>query len=658
MDVMRKIYTEFISGLVSVAALFGVTGCNNYLDVVPDDGLPSIETAFNLRSTAIRYLATCYSYMTIEGVPSSDAAMMTGDELWDLDTRVTTYVYNKNASSFPIAKGLQSASSCYNNDWKRMYEGIRCCDILVENIDQVPDMKEDEKLQWKAEVSFLKAYYHFNLIRKWGPVPIIRESLPIDSDVEEVRVYRDNIDDCFDYVLDLLDEAMPYLPIINPSLEEYGRITKTACAGLRARVAVYAASPLFNGNDELASLVDNRGVRLFPSKSDADKLERWKVAMEACEEAIDICEEANLKLYGMAEVKDRWRMCDTLARDLAIRGAFCQRWNPEIVWGNTQSSYTGFQQFCVPILQMDEGKKLGGIGGWNFIGAPLKIAEQYYTKHGLPLQYDTELKDLDQYAIRKGDDEHKYYIKYGYESIQLNFDREPRFYADLGFDGGKWLGALGDKYNDLVPDDVYTLECRAGLLNGKTGKEMGPVTGYLPKKLAPYQVIWSGNASTASLSSYWYPFPMIRLSDLYLLYAEAINEVEGPVGAHSEELFRYIDAVRDRAGIPGVKESWDTYSTKPGYYKEQFQMREIIHAERLNEFVFESQRFWDLRRWKEAAREYQKGIYGMRVSAGSVKDYNTKTLIATQNFVTKDYFWPIYTYYIERNPNLVQNIGW
>lgn len=655
---MRKIFTKFFIFLALPASLLGVSACNKYLDVVPDDGLASIETAFNLRSTAIRYLATCYSYMTLDGMPGSDAAMMTGDELWDLDTRVTTYVYNKNRSGFPIAKGLQSASICYNNDWKSMYEGIRCCDILVDHIDRVPDMTDEEKQQWKAEASFLKAYYHFNLIRKWGPVPIIRKSLPIDSSVEDVRVFRDNIDDCFDYVLDLLEEAMPYLPIINPSLEEFGRINKTACAGLKAKVSVYAASPLFNGNEELASLADSRGVKLFPAKTGAQKQERWKNAMTACEEAIEICEEANLKLYNISEIQNKWRMCDTLARELTIRGAFCERWNSEIVWGNTQPVYSAFQQFCLPILQTDGGKKYGGIGGWNFIGVPMKIAEHYYTKNGLPLKYDLALRSKNQFEIRKGDESHKYYIKQGYESIQLNFDREPRFYAYLGFDGGKWLGQLGDKYNDLKPDDVFTLECRAGQLNGKTGKEMGPVTGYLPKKLAPYQLRWSGNANAASLSTYWYPFPMIRLTDLYLLYAEAINEYEGPDGAHSEELFRYLDAVRERAGIPGVKDAWDKYSTKPAYYKEKFQMREILHDERINEFAFEGQRFWDLRRWKEAAQEYQKGIYGMRVAAGAAKDYNTKTFIATQNFVTKDYFWPIYTYYIDRNPNLVQNIGW
>lgn len=655
---MKKTIKNISFALVLLCSVLGANSCNNYLDVVPDDGLASVETAFSLRSTAIRYLATCYSYMTHEGEMGSDPGLMTSDELWDTDSRVAAYVYNKNNYSFPIAKGLQSASTCYNNDWARMYEGIRTCDILLENIDGVPDMEEDEKEQWKAEANFLKAYYHFNLIRKWGPIPVIRESLPIDSDVEEVRVYRDNIDDCFDFVLDLLDEAMPYLPLVNPSNDELGRITKPACAGLKARVAVYAASPLFNGNDEEASLIDGRGQMLFPTKSDTEKMQRWEYAMEACEEALDVCEEANLKLYTKLDIQNDYRMCDTLLQDLSLRNAVTQRWNSEIVWGNTQVTMTSFQQYCIPILQTTEdGRKYGGIGGWNFIGVPLKIAEQFYTKNGLPISYDAEFSTKDQFALRTGDDANAYYIEKGYETIQLNFDREPRFYSSLGFDGGKWLGALSN-YNDLKPEDVHTLNCRYGMTNGKSSNEKGPVTGYLPKKLAPYRVIWSGNATSASLSAYWFPWPMIRLSDIYLLYAEAINEVEGPNGAHSVELFEAIDAIRERAGIPDVKTSWDEYSTRPGYYKTQVGMREIIHKERLNELAFESQRYWDLRRWKEASAEYQKGIYGLRVNGMSAKDYNQKTFIFEQNFGLKDYFWPIYTPYIERNPNLVQNLGW
>src|SRR5699024_2686781 len=93
-----------------------------------------------------------------------------------------------------------------------------------------------------------------------------------------------------------------------------------------------------------------------------------------------------------------------------------------------------------------------------------------------------------------------------------------------------------------------------------------------------------------------YPFPYIRLADLYLYYAEALNEVGGP----SEEAFKYINKVRERAGIPSVEDSWSNFSKEPSRYTTKDGFRKIIHTERLIEMAFEGNRYWDLRRWKEA----------------------------------------------------------
>ncbi len=650
-DIIKKIK------LAALVLIVGLTACNKYLNVVPDDGMATIETAFNLRSTAIRYLGTCYSYMTEEGASQYDPALLGGDELWDLVGRKVTNTSGRVPSNmFQIARGLQNATTVYGNDWAYMYQGIRCCDILVENIDDVPDMQEWEKKQWKAEVKFLKAYYHFNLIRKWGPIPIIRESLPIDATIEEVRVFRDPIDECFDFVIELLDEAIPDLPLENASVDEYGRVNQAIAAALKARVMVYAASPLFNNNVDQASLIDSRGVQLFAQgKSETEQLKRWENAVEACKTAIDLAEQANKKLY---QYDNSYRVNDTLFLDFTLRGMMCQRWNEEIIWGNTQTNWTQlsmWQRLTVPNLQY---KSLGwkeSLSCYAFIGVPLKIAEQFYTRNGLPLNFDKDRQGVNELSLREGDAAHAYYIEQGYITAQLNFDREPRFYAFLGFDGGKWVGAL-TSYNDLQPGDIFTVENRMGKALAKSSGESGPVTGYYAKKMYPYRNRMS--ADNSALSTYWYPWPMIRLADLYLLYAEAINEAEGPTGPRSAEMFKYINAVRERAAIPDVKTSWDVHSTSPGRYNTKAGMREIIHRERLNELAFESQRFWDLRRWKEASLEYSKNIYGFRVLSFTPEEYYKKLLIAEQPFAQRDYFWPIQTATLERNPNLLQNLGW
>lgn len=651
---MRNIYTKVSACLAAAALLLGAAGCNKYLNVVPDDGVATMESAFNLRTTAIRYLSTCYAYMTNDGDVASDPGILSGDELWDLISRnVSNQTSRVPRTMFQIARGLNSAQNVYGNDWANMYKGIRCCDILVENIDLVPDMETWEKEQWKAEATFLKAYYHFNLVRKWGPVPIIRESLPMDSDVETVRVYRDNIDDCFDFILELLDKAMPNLPLVNPSDSELGRVTQAICASFKARVAVYAASPLFNGNAEEASLVDNRGVQLFPDKTEAEKIARWTYAVKACKDAIDVCDKANYFLFDTVWVHRNYRMCDSLAMNMALRGAFNQRWNSEVIWGNTQTSYssiTAFQQWCMPNFS----EFSHSTAGYQFIGVPLKIADQFYTEHGLPINFDKSWSGVDPMELKRGDPAHKYYIEEGYETVRMNFNREPRYYSSLGFDGGTWLGAMS-QFNDVKPSDLNVLKCRIGGKQAKTGNETGPITGFFPKKMFPYRCIIT---NTNSFTGYWYAYPIIRLTDLYLLYAEAINEAEGPDGPNSKDLYKYLNAIRSRAGIPDVKTSWDEFSNNPGYYGTKVGMRAIIQQERLNEFAFEGQRFWDIRRWKTAPAEYQKKIYGFNVTGSTAAAYYQKELIAEQPFGLKDYFWPIAISYIEVNPNLVQNIGW
>ena len=377
--------------------------------------------------------------------------------------------------------------------------------------------------------------------------------------------------------------------------------------------------------------------------------------MTACKEAIQTADTANYKLY---RYDNTYRVNDTIRLDFTLRLVMNDRWNSELIWGNTQSDRTQllmWQQLCCPNLQYKSTSWNQALSCYAFIGVPIKIAEEFYTKNGLPINYDRSWQGVNGLDLRQGDEANQYYIERGYTTCKLNFDREPRFYADLGFDGGKWVGALAN-YNDLKAEDIFDIENRMGKALAKSSKEGGPVTGYYPKKMFPYMCRISAN--NTALYTRWYPWPMIRLSDLYLLYAESINEYEGPSGAHSTEMFQYIDSVRLRAGIPDVKTSWDKYSTSPGFYNTKAGMRAIIHRERMIELAFESQRFWDLRRWKEAYSEYSKNIYGFNIYGVEPEDYYKKVKIYEQTFKQRDYFWPIKKGTLEQNPNLIQNTGW
>lgn len=123
-------------------------------------------------------------------------------------------------------------------------------------------------------------------------------------------------------------------------------------------------------------------------------------------------------------------------------------------------------------------------------------------------------------------------------------------------------------------------------------------------------------------------------------------------------MYYYIDLVRKRAGLKGVVESWaehSTYPTKPTT-KEGF--REIVHRERMIELSFESKRFWDLRRWKEAHEVVPGLIQAWNIDASDEAEYYRVTTIDNIGFRTRDYLWPIKDYAIRVNGNLVQNPNW
>jgi len=147
---------------------------------------------------------------------------------------------------------------------------------------------------------------------------------------------------------------------------------------------------------------------------------------------------------------------------------------------------------------------------------------------------------------------------------------------------------------------------------------------------------------------------MMRLADLYLLHAEAMNEAYGP----SEEVYFYLNRIRENTGLPTIQHSWENYSRNPGKYKIKEGLRDIIRRERAIELAFEGHRLWDLRRWKTATDEVPKPITGWDVDQETHEGYYRERFIHRMEFSLRDYFWPIRELDLIVNKNLVQNPGW
>lgn len=619
------------------------TGCNDYLDVVPDN-VATLDNAFRNRAAAERYLFTCYSYMPTQSNPEFAVNLLTGDDLVTVFEVVEPQAYPTVLAS-NISRGQQNVNEPILNSWDgrngstSMFQAIRDCNIFLEEIDNALDMDQTEMDRWIAEVKFLKAYYHFYLLRLYGPVPIIRQNFGLNASPEEVDIHREPVSEVIEYICALLDEAIPNLPPeIFAQTEELGRITKPIALAVKAQARLWDASPLFNGNTDYSTFIDNRGKQLISQVYDPQK---WIAVRDAAKEAIDAAEEVGIQLYHFQPVGNQSFRDSTLVK-LDIRGAFSDPWNTEIIWGDTRSTNV-LQQQSQPVLY--PGQDAFRSRAFYSNSATLRMAELFYSKNGIPINEDPAyFNQSEWYDLMIGDNDHRFYIGRNHETIKLNFQREPRFYANLGFDGSTWYGDAQRTDNNLP------------VLKGKRGEISGffnifyiNFTGYYPKKY----LNWNTTLSASSWTPVRYSFPIIRLADLYLMYAEALNESAGPSG----EVFQYLDAIRSRAQLNGVLDSWAN-STNPGKPNTQEGLREIIRNERMIELAFEGHRFYDLRRWKLSREYYNIPLKGLNYRGATTPDYYQKTTIRTREFITRDYLWPIKESELFINNNLMQNPGW
>ncbi|MEO6523719.1 MAG: RagB/SusD family nutrient uptake outer membrane protein, partial [Mucilaginibacter sp.] len=530
-----------------------------------------------------------------------------------------------------------------------LFDGIRNCNIFLANIGRVSDMNEYERQRWIAEVKFLKAYYIFLQVRMYGPVPLMKENLPISASPDEVQAYREPVDDCFDYIRQLLNEASAntFLPdrIVNEA-SELGRISRAIVLAFKAKVLVTAASPLFNGNSDYANFIDNKNRHLFNSTYSTAK---WDTAANACKAAIDFCQ-ANGYALSKFPGNTAYVINDTIKLQLDIRTALTTKFNnTEVIWPALNSHTPDMQRYTMADLTTFTSTS----NPKSIIAPTLKMVELFYSSNGVPITEDKTYDYNNKYALKTAGVADRFYVKNGEQTVALHFNREPRFYASLGFDRGVWFGNWLNNYSVAVAGGPLYVMGRKGEAGARQGISNYSITSYYVKKLVNIESTTdaSGNFASNIVQNAW---PEMRMSDLYLLYAESLNEQGGP----STTAYSYINQVRARSGLNTVESSWTNFSTDPTKYQTKAGLREIIQRERNIELAFEGQRYWDLRRWRTAHIVLNNPIKGWDITQADAASFYKEVLLYNQRFALRDYLWPIETGELRINKNLVQNPGW
>ena len=591
---------------MAAAALIGIgTGCTDYLDVSKElSATMNKEDVFSTPSYFKRWYSDLYSTLPLYSE--------TG-----LGVNSNTYKSNgwaiysgelvcSNANVLQYGQNPYTPNSSKHNRWWNCYERIRQAMILLErapesmgnaNDNSDARISVEEMRRYKADAVYLMAYNYFLLFESYGPTPIITEIAdPTDSNIDYSRA---SVDEMVNYIDGLLTSLLTgeYANILPETIKtgteddtshDWGqydmsnmvRPTKAAVLALRARLAVYAASPLFNGGfKEALQLTDKDGKRLFPDY-DASK---WQTAKQRLEELFSFAESKGMHLYKAKADAD-----GSVDPNKSVYELF-QYYNDEILWANAANDYNSSIT-----LDMEARTTPGGItGGMGNVGFYQNIIDLFFTDKGLTIDEDPDYKENGFVDLKNVCNEKGHVDKHIFNMYQ---NREPRFYADVTYEGKSWHKQLSS-YPDW------------GFYGAKGGASYRDNTmyargGYLLYKFNNRTLLNEGS-NTKKWARPWIYF---RLADFYLYYAEVCNEIN----PNDPNIIKYLDLVRERAGIPTYAQL--ATENKKNIIGNQDLQREAIYRERIIEMLGEGNYYFDIHRWMRAGwtQNVADGTYAIK----------------------------------------------
>lgn len=381
-----------------------------------------------------------------------------------------------------------------NRSWSTKWTNISNCNIFFERVDNVGFTDETEKTKLVGQVRFIRAFEYWDLIARWGAMPIITKSFSINDREEIVGQKRNTYKECIDFLVSELDQAAKELPA-NWSGDDYGRATSVAALALKSRILLYAASPLMNED-----------VKIPEVGYTTPEPDRWQKAAKAATEALDAAQTAGYELYNLNGDPSKNYQLIFMDNTAANKETLFARMGTSSADGESISS-------C------DQYNNPNGYGGWG---------------GNCPLQ---EL--VDAYEVVKDGVASKFDWNNPEEKANPYANRDPRFYATILYDGAKWMTRNVETYFDV--DNNGTII--GGGKDTKFGNDSwnASPTGYNMKKFMDEgYALNSWNFCARN----WIH---LRMAELYLNKAEALYHIGDEEGAREA-----LKPVRQRAGMPAV----------------------------------------------------------------------------------------------------------
>ncbi|MDD3036880.1 RagB/SusD family nutrient uptake outer membrane protein [Bacteroides sp.] len=683
----KKIY--LLLGAIVIVCGLSLSSCSDYLSVEKYfKDMQSEDKIFEDDVYTLQWLSYCYCRLMGDNIEvghtrfcpqnfADDQVFSEGDNL----NRYRKYKLGEIGYGYDY-------SGFYQDAWKWSYAAIYQATVLINKVDINKDFTPQEITDVKGQARFLRAYFYWMLLKRYGPIPLMPvEGVDYSKSYDELSYPRNTYDECVEFIASEMAQAAAELPEKRDNLN-LARPTRGAALAVRAKAYLYGASPLMNGNTEMADFTDKSGRVLISQEPDESK---WAKAAAAARDVIE--GGASGPWYKLYTVKKRET---AVAGDLSYpktveppynekfsNKPFPEGWadidpfdsyrslfngevflfnNPEIIFSRVVNEAAYDRDHLVDacdVADMAKHQMPQSIGGWNIHSMTMKQCDAYDMADGKPYDRETGLtgftnstnKDLHPYDNLEND------VWMGYAN------REPRFYASVGYNGATWYctSATGNGADQIINKQVWYY--RSATDGRANGTERWLVTGIgIKKYIHPSDCTNYGGTIVKKTE------PALRYADILLAYAEALNNLTSnntyniaswdgsktyAISRDVEEMRRGVKPIRMRAGVPDYED--DVYRDSQKFFEK------IVH-ERQIEFFAESQRYYDLRRWKIAPEHEGGQIFGCNVMMDTENReafYTPVRVTGVQTaFSRKQYFWPMSYDELKRNKNMTQAPGW
>jgi hypothetical protein len=515
-------------------------------------------------------------------------------------------------------------------NWPNMYNSLRATNIAIANLSdpQFPNTGGivDRLL---GEATFMRAYFHHQLLRNFGAVPLADRPFTLEEETYELP--RNTFQEVVDFIVADLDRAADLLSDHNPIR---GRANEIAALALKSRVLIYAASdlhdmPTASAKSDVIAGYQNKELIGFTSGS---QTERYQRALDAAKAVLDKTSGNMLDLTAPLPHEEAIQtyMNNSLSRNGGeaemIFGRYFLSQKPE--WGGRHGLHNG----------------PNGYNNWAGNTPIQLLIDDYQMMDGTEFDWDNE--------------EH---ASAPYE------DREARFYATFLYEGAPWkprspanqardpLGQIQTGTYEVVNSQGekvthFGLDTR----NSPIEDWNGSYTGYYLRKFIEPDPNFVDQNTWQEI-----PWPHIRFTEVVFNYVEA-NIALG----NDEEARNWLNKIRFRAGLPAIDASGEDL------------LNAFINEKRV-EMVHEEQRYYDARRWMIAPETLGRQADGISI-VGTLKpgkelslyrydpefyDYSYEVIEIDPGkenrlWLDKMYWMPISFDEMQRNGNLIQNPGY